>query len=92
MTEQVAYTTVNITVQRNEFEPRFTSSEFRRDSLSEKSDVGTSIVTVRAEDRDGVRVLRKYFPYIFLGSSHYIREAGDNATIPYGHCSILYTD
>lgn len=54
MTEQVAYTTVNIVVARNEFEPRFASSEFRRDQLSEKVEVGTSIITVRAEDRDGV--------------------------------------
>ena len=65
VTEQVAYATVNVIVARNEFEPRFTSSEFRRDQLSERVDVGTSIITVRAEDRDGVRIFRTNIVFIF---------------------------
>ena len=60
VTEQVAYATVNVLVARNEFEPRFTSSEFRRDQLSERVEVGTSIITVRAEDRDGVRIFKQF--------------------------------
>ena len=52
--EQVAYTSVNVTVRRNEFAPRFAQSEFRTEELSERLPVGTSIITVQAEDQDGV--------------------------------------
>lgn len=51
---QSARALVNVTVSRNEFEPRFTMGEFRVDNLSEKTPVGTSILTVTAEDRDNV--------------------------------------
>jgi len=54
--EQIAETTVNVTVRRNEFEPRFTQSEYRKSPLAEKTPVGTSIVQVTATDRDGVSV------------------------------------
>ena len=55
MNTQVARTVVVISVNRNEYPPQFIQGEFRRDSLSEKTPVGTSVLRVNATDRDGVR-------------------------------------
>ena len=54
VTTQVARTTVNITVTRNEYSPKFNQGEYRKERVSEKTSVGTSILTVQATDRDGV--------------------------------------
>lgn len=51
---QIARTFVNITVIRNENAPRFRSSEYRIDALSEKTAVGTALLEVSATDEDEV--------------------------------------
>ena len=45
------FTTVNITVKRNENKPQFSQGEYRREIL-EYQQLGASIVQVKAEDRD----------------------------------------
>ena len=61
MTTQVARTTVNITVTRNEYSPKFSQGEYRKERVSEKTSVGTGILTVQATDRDGVGIARVVF-------------------------------
>ena len=56
---QEAYTTVNVTVRRNEFAPRFEQSEWRADNLAEQTSVGTVLLTISATDQDGVYLLSK---------------------------------
>ena len=46
--------TVTVVVTRNEFKPKFDREEYKKDQLSEKTSVGTVILTVHASDRDGV--------------------------------------
>ena len=47
--------TVNIVVTRNIYTPKFTQREYHKvPPLSEKTSVGTVILTVHASDRDGV--------------------------------------
>ena len=57
VTTQYANTVVNVTVRRNEYQPRFTQSEYRVDNLPEMSAVGTSLLTVTATDQDQVIVI-----------------------------------
>ena len=52
---------MNVTVTRNEFEPRFERGEYRTEQLSEKTPVGQSILTVSATDKDGVSLLYIYY-------------------------------
>ena len=60
VTIQRATTVVNVTVTRNEFEPRFTQGEYRREAMNEKTAVGTKILTVSASDKDGVCRIQLY--------------------------------
>ncbi len=58
----MAITAVNITVRRNEFAPRFTKSEYRTDPpISEYTEVGTSLLRVDANDKDGVSISCLYY-------------------------------
>ena len=66
VTEQVAKAMVNITVTRNEYPPQFSKGEFRREALSEKTPVGSSILRVNATDRDGVRLDWLLSSYIII--------------------------
>ena len=53
---QVAEAYVNVTVERNQFQPQFTSGEYRKEIL-ENFPLGESILQVSANDRDvGVSV------------------------------------
>jgi protocadherin Fat 4 len=54
---QFAVTSVIVTVTRNEYTPQFTQGEYRKDALSEKTLVGTSILRVNAYDRDGDKLV-----------------------------------
>lgn len=51
-----AYTTVNITVKRNEHKPQFTNGEYRKEIL-EYFQLGDSILQVSASDQDATDVL-----------------------------------
>ena len=69
VTIQRATTVVNVTVTRNEFEPRFTQGEYRREAMNEKTAVGTKILTVSASDKDGVSCIQRdppseYFDFL----------------------------
>ncbi|XP_035826838.1 protocadherin Fat 4-like [Aplysia californica] len=53
---QVATATVEVSIARNEFSPQFTQSPYRV-TINETTSVGTSILSVLADDADGDRVV-----------------------------------
>ena len=69
VTVHTATTSINVTVKRNEFAPRFTKEEYRKEGVSEKLPVGTKILTVSASDKDGVSSFKCYcvFQITFIG-------------------------
>ena len=52
--------TVEITVERNKNEPRFSPDRYEKRIL-ENQPLGVSIVQLKAEDKDNVSFLKKFF-------------------------------